>query len=356
MKKILSVLVFTLFCVGGVFAKSTVKVTVKLSSTSTGMGYVTYSTSTTTNETYTSTSGSKDNSSSGGFFGIGAKSTSPYYIFARTADSQNYYFVGWSKGVDDPSKIDTSIPRNGYQVGGSYAHGDNINVDETYYAHFKEIKEWNIVLKQVAKGGSYSVAHILNSVSISYPVNTTSGDVKIPAFTDPQSAELTLSATSEANYRFYRWCIDYGDGKPAYDNRPNPTLTVAQSATISCEFISKDYAQFVVMGENNSYVYLSDAIAAAKASASKVVVLKESGKLYLETGTTDDYNADAKKYTIPSDITLLIPNSDNYVVHMGKISSSQLVSNTVVFSRTKWLEVDQEQDFDVYGNICINAN
>ena len=359
MKKILSVLVFTLFCVGGVFAKSTVKVTVKLSSTSTGMGYVTYSTSTTTNETYTSTSGSKNNSSSGGFLGIGARSTSPYYIFARTADSENYYFVGWSKGVDDPSKIDTSIPRNGYQVGGSYAHGDNISVDETYYAHFKEINAWNIVLMQVTEGGSYSVTHTLNDVSKSYPVNTTSGNVEIPAFTDPKSAELTLSATSEADYRFYRWCIDYGDEKPVYDNRPNPTLTVAQSATISCEFISKDYAQFIVIGENNSYVHLSDAIAAAKASASKVVVLKESGKLYLETKTTDDYEADAKKYIIPKDITLLIPNSDNsanYVVHMGKTSSSQLVSNTVAFKEIKWLEVDKEQDFDVYGNICIYAN
>ena len=110
MKKILSVLVFTLFCIGGVFAKSTVKVTVKLSSTSASMGYVTYSTSNTTNDTYTTTSGSKENSSSNGFFGIGAKPTQPYYIFARTADSQKYYFIGWSKNEDDPSLIDTSIP------------------------------------------------------------------------------------------------------------------------------------------------------------------------------------------------------------------------------------------------------
>ncbi len=355
MKKVLSILVFTLFCVGGVFAKSTVKVTVKLSSTSTGMGYVTYSTSSTPNETYTTTSGTKSNSSSGGILGWGATSTNPYYIFARTADSQKYYFIGWSKGVDNPSQIDTSIPRNGYQVGGSYAHGDNVTVDETYYAHFREIQAWNIVLKQVAEGGSYSVTHTLNSVSKSYPVNTTSGDVEIPAFTDPKSAELTLTATAASNYRFYRWCIDYGDEK-AYDNRQNPTLTVAQSATISCEFVRKEYAQFVVMGENNSYVYLSDAIAAAKASASKVVVLKESGKLYVETETTTYFDAATKKYTIPSDITLLIPNGNEYVVHMGNISGAQVTASTEKFTEEKCLEVDAEQDFEVHGKICIYAN
>ena len=362
MKKLLSILAFALIFVGGVFAKSTVKVTVKLSSSSPNMGYVTYSTSNTSGESYTSISASKSNSSSGGFFGIGAKSTKPYYIFARTSDNAKYYFIGWSKGVDDPSKIDASISQNGYQVGGEYADGENKNVDEVYYAHFKEIKTWNIVLAQVASGGSYSVSHKLNGVQKSYTVNATSGDVNIDPFADPVSAEFTLNATPAQNYRFYRWCIDYGNGKVMYDNRSNPSLTVAESATISCEFISKDYAQFVVEGENNSYFKLSDAITAANVSTSKVVVLKESGKLYLETETNTYFDAEANKYTIPKGVTLLVPNSDNsadYKVQMNDLEEydveAPIAGESAPFKEIKCLTIDGEQNIEVFGDVCVYA-
>ena len=359
MKKILSVLVFTLFCVGGVFAKSTVKVTVKLSSTSTGMGYVTYSTSTTANETYTRTSGSDENSSWGGILGKWAYSTSPYYIFARTANSEKYYFVGWSKNVDDPSQVDTSIPRNGYQVGGAYAHGENKTVDETYYAHFKEIQTWNIVLAQVVSGGSYTVKHSLNGIETIHPVTTTSGDVIIPAFTDPVSANLTLSATPASNYRFSRWCIDYGNGNVTYDSHPNPSFTLAGSATISCEFINKEYAQFCLKGENNSYFKLSDAIIAAQApsAVSKVIVVKESGVLYKETESTTYYNLAENTYTIPSSITLLIPGDDAQTVNMDNLTTNDLhyQASGSTFTNKKKLTVSHGQDFDIYGYLCVYA-
>ena len=359
MKKILSVLVFTLFCVGGVFAKSTVKVTVKLSATSTGMGYVTYSTSTTANETYTSTSGSKSNSSSNGIFGWGAFPTDPYYIFARTANSEKYYFVGWSKNVDDPSQVDTSIPRNGYQVGGAYADGENRTVDETYYAHFKEIQTWNIVLAQVVSGGSYTVKHSLNDIEKIHTVTTTSDDVIIPAFTDPASANLTLTATAASNYRFSRWCIDYGNDNVTYDNRPNPSFTLAGSATISCEFINKEYAQFCLKGENNSYFKLSDAIMAAQApsAVSKVIVVKESGVLYKETESTDYYNLEENTYTIPAGITLLIPGDDAQTVNMDNLTTDDLhyQSSGSTFTNKKKLTVSHGQDFDIYGYLCVYA-
>ena len=354
MKKILSILVFTLFCVGGVFAQSTVKVTVKLSSTSTNMGYVTYSTSSTTNETYTTISGSKSNSSSGGIFGVGASPTNPYYIFARTADSQTYYFIGWSKGVDDPSQIDTSIPRNGYQVGGSYAHGDDVSVDETYYAHFKEIQTWNIVLAQVVSGGSYTVKHSLNGVEKTYEVTTTSGNAIIPAFTDPASANLTLTARAASNYRFRRWCIDYGNGNVTYDNRPSPSFPLAGSATISCDFINKEYAQFCLKGENNSYVKLSDAIAAAVASTtSKVVVVKESGKLYSETKSTPYYDVSAKTYTIPEGITLLVPGDDDYTLPGHGLSKLDLSSSGS--AEYKRLTIIDDVDFTINGTLSVYA-
>ena len=362
MKKILSVLVFTLFCVGGVFAKSTVKVTVKLSSTSTDMGYVTYSTSTTTNETYTSTSDSKENSSSGGLLGWGATPTTPYYIFARTADSQKYYFIGWSKDVDDPSQIDTSIPRNGHQVGGAYAHGDNITVNDTYYAHFKEIQKWNIVLAQVVRGGSYSVNHSVAGVGKNYDVTTTSGNVNIPEFTDPAAANLTLKATAETDYRFLRWCIDYGDGKPVYDNRTNPTLTIAQSATISCEFINKDYAQFVLKGKSKVYYKLSEAIADAAATSS-IIVVKESGTLYEETESTTYYDVANKKYTIPDNVTLLVPCNAAYDYRLGPVQKEDFAAPPVdgsgavlpFFTCYKWLTIPSGITLSFKGDLSVYA-
>lgn len=360
MKKLLSIVLLTLFFVGGVYAKSTVKVTVYLSSYSYDgdkpMGYVTCAESTTEPTSYNSKNKSADNFSFAGIMGYGKKSTKPYYIFANSADNSLYYFVGWSKDVDDPTKIVSAIPQDGYMVGGVYADGDDVTVDDVYYAHFAKITTWNITLKQVAQGGSYTARHNLNSGTI-YEVTTTQGAV-VPSFTNPDYAIFEFTATASTGSRFYRWCIDYGGGNIVYDNRPNASITIAQSATISCEFISKDYAQFTLLGQSSAYYKLSEAIAAADASStSKVIVLKNSGKLFKETDDSDYYSVDDNKYTIPDGVTVLIPNSENsadYQVNMGQLTSSQITTSS--FLEKMNLSVEDGQDFEVYGDICVYAH
>ena len=363
MKKILSVLVMTLFCVGGVFAESKITFKVKLATGSEGMGYVTTSSSTTVSNDYTTTSGSYSSSST--------KCTYKYYVihqshgnkpsqgyaFARTSDASKYHFVGWSKTNNVNEIVSTEFCHGPIgDLTKDLYHCERITDDNgTFYAHFAKNEVWDFVFNPVTEGGQYTVNYTYNSLPQSLTLTTTSSVQTLSGITNADEASFTLTATASTNYRFLRWRFDYNDGAIEYNNNPNPTKKFAKSATISCEFISKDYAQFIVIGENNSYVHLSDAIAAAKASASKVVVLKESGKLYPETETTDDYNAVDKKYIIPEDITLLIPNSDNsadYVVHMGKITSSQLGSG---FAEKKCLTVGDEQDFEVSGNICVYA-
>lgn len=365
MKKILSVLVMTLLCVGGVFAESKITFNVQLATGSEGMGYVMTSSSATVSNDYTTTSQSYSSSSTKCSYKYyvlhqsHGNKPSQGYAFARTSDASQYHFVGWSKtnNVDEIISSDFCYGPIGDLTKELY-HCENITDNNgTFYAHFAENEVWDFVFNPVTEGGQYTVNYTSNSISKSATLTTTSAALNLSGITNADEASFTLKATASTNYRFLRWRFEYNDGTIEYNNNPNPTKKFAKSATISCEFISKDFAQFVVMSEINSYVYLSDAIAAAKVSASKVVVLKESGKLYLEAETTDYYDATAKKYTIPNDVTLLIPNSDNsadYVVHMGKITASQ-IDNSSSFAEKKCLMVDEEQDFDVHGNICVYA-
>ncbi len=377
MKKILSILVFTLFCVGGVFAESKITFKVQLATGSEGMGYVTTSSSSTVSDDYSAPSDSYSSSSTKcnykTFFGANVShvshGTKPSqgYAFARTSDASKYHFVGWSKtnNVNDIISTDFCYGPIGKTDETMYhCHGEaklypNTKTDDngTFYAHFAENEVWDFIFNPVTEGGQYTVSYTSNNVPLSATLMTTSAALTLSGITNADEASFTLAATASANYRFLRWCFEYSDGTREYDNNVNPTKKFAKSATISCEFINKDHAQFVVLGEKNAYFKLSDAIAAAKVSASKVVVLKESGKLYIETENTTYFDAASKKHTIPEDITLLIPNSDNsadYVVHMGKISTEQVIS-TPSFTEKKCMTVDAEQDFDVYGDICIYA-
>ena len=363
MKKILSVLVVTLCGIGTMFAQSYIRFNVQLATGSENMGYVTTSSSTTVSNDYTTTSGSYSSSSTKCTYKYlvmhqsHGNKPSQGYAFARTSDASKYHFVGWSKTNNVNEIISTDFCHGPIgDLTKELYHCEKITDNNgTFYAHFAENEVWDFVFNPVAEGGQYTVNYTSNSVSKSATLTTTSAALNLSGITNADEASFTLIATATANYRFLRWRFEYNDGTIEYNNNLNPTKKFAKSATISCEFIHKDFAQFVVMGENNSYVYLSDAIAAANISASKVVVLKESGKLYPENNDASYFSASEKKYTIPSGVTLLIPNSVNsvdWVVHMGKITSSQLGSG---FAEKLCLTVDEEQDFEVYGNICLYA-
>ena len=324
------------------------------------MGQIATGTSPTSPGTYgTSTINYKSDASSCIHFIINrhGSQSKPGYIYAKSVDDNKYYFVGWST---TNNAADASITNNPYGPIGTAAY-DCGNVSYTgptdFYAHFAEIKTWDIVLKPVAEGGSYTAQHTVNGVSETHPLNTTSSEVIEPTLNKPEDIVYTLKATSATGYSFLRWKIEYEDGSVVYNNQANTQITFAQSGYLSCEFISNQYAQFILFGQNNSYFKLSDAIAAAVASAtSKVIVLKESGKLYKETETVTYYDASDNKYTIPSGVTLLIPNSTNaadYVVHMDKITKAQIGGSS--FKQVMYLTVDNEQDFSISGDICIYA-
>ena len=362
MKKILSILLFNLLLVGGLCAASQIRFNVHLATGCENMGQIATGTSATSPGNYgTSTINYNGDASKCTDFVIkhwhGNKSK-PGYIYAKSVDESKYYFVGWST---TNNAADATITANPYCPEGqptAYACANtSYSGPSNFYAHFAEIKQWDIVLKAVAEGGSYTAQHTVNGVSETHTLTTTSSNVTEPTMNKPEDIVYTLKATSATGYKFLRWKIEYEDGSVVYNNQANTQITFALSGLLSCEFISNQYAQFILLGQNNSYFKLSDAIAAAvTSSTSKVIVLKESGKLFKETETVTYYDASENKYTIPAGITLLIPNSTNaadYVVHMDKLTKAQIGGSS--FKQVMYLTVDNEQDFSVSGDICIYA-
>ena len=129
------------------------------------------------------------------------------------------------------------------------------------------------------------------------------------------------------------------------------------SSEVYAEFIPEGSAMFCLLGnESVLYLKLSEAISAAAEGSNNVIVLHRSGKLYPEIESTTYYDAGANKYTIPSNVTLLIPNSENiadYKVHMDVLTADQISS--AGFSEIKLLKIEDGQDMDVYGKMCIYA-
>ena len=364
MKKILSVLVFTLFCVVGVFAQSYIKFNVQLADDSEGMGYVTVSSSNTVSNDYTTTSAqySSESTNCSYFFvhlGHGQR-PSQGYAFARTSDDNRYHFVGWSKtnNVEDIISEEYLYGPIG-DISKDLFHCKKITDDNgTFYAHFAENEGWDFIFNPVREGGQYTVDSKSGAGS-STTITTTSDPLQILGVTNVNDAIFTLThKADDANgFRFARWRFEYSDGKVDYDYSINTSIekSFTKSATISCEFISKDYAQFCLKGGNNSYFRLSDAIIAAQApsAVSKVIVVKESGVLYKETESTDYYNLAENTYTIPAGITLLIPGNDARTIINGPISKNEFSEGS--FKNYRCLTIPSNITLEFNGNLCVYA-
>ena len=363
MKKLLSILLLNLLLVGGMYAASEIKFRVHLATGCEHMGKIATGTSATSPGSYGTScidyNGSATTCKDYIVYHMHGNKSKPGYIYAKSVDASLYYFVGWST---TNKAADATITANPYcPVGQPTANAcDNTSYSgpSNFYAHFAEIKQWDIVLKAVAEGGSYTAQHTVNGKSETHELMTTSSDVTEPTMNKPEDIVYTLKATSAPNFKFLRWKIEYEDGTVAYNNHASTDFTFAQSGSLSCEFISNEYAQFILLNQpNNSYFKLSDAIAAAVESSSKVIAVKESGKLFKETTTVQYYDADRNEYTIPSGVTLLVPGDENYTVQMGDLDEDDFIVRGTIdwYKEEKKLTISDEQDFIVRGNMCIYA-
>lgn len=345
MKKLLSILMCVILGIGNLWAQSTVKITVKADPTAGGTVWTSSSsTATSGSTTYTS-------KSSAGIFGFLAASTVPGYIFAKANDG--YKFIGWTEDEGTDYRFTKAIPNEA--LGGSWAHNAKQNFEHTYTAHFVEKVTMDVTFHHVIDGkGSYKATYTLNDTDPYSPTVDDTEATKVE-LTGVEISTVQVEAFPANGYRFIRWRIVYTDGTEAYDNNATTEINFAKSGTLYCEFIDAKYAQFIVKGALNAYHKLSDAIIAAQSSASKVVVVKESGTLFKETEEVSGIYQN-NTYTIPAGITLLVPGDADYTVQMGELEGNDFDDrNDDAFSNFKKISINDGQDFDVYGDICIYA-
>ena len=332
--------------IGNLWAQSTVKITVKADPTAGGTVW-TSSSSTATSGSTTYTSNAEKRSIVNWF----PKSTVPGYIFAKANDG--YKFIGWTEDEGTENRFTNAIPN--VALGGTWTYDEKQNFNHTYTAHFVEKVAMDVTFHHVIKGkGSYKATYTLNDTDPYSPI-VDDNEANKRKHTRVDISAVKVEAFPANGYRFIRWCIVYTDGTEAYDNNATTEITFAKSGTLYCEFIDDTYAQFIVKGALNAYDKLSDAIIAAQSSASKVVVVKESGTLFYETDEVSGIYQN-NTYTIPAGITLLVPGDADYTVRMGELEGDDFDDrDDTAFSNFKKISIMNGQDFDVYGDICIYA-
>ena len=374
MKKILFVLSVLLLGITSISAKVTNKVNVYLASDSEGRGYVHADTKSSVNSNYTTTN--KNVSKSSADYWIYTSPASAIYIFARESSAQ-YYFIGWSE--DNNVEHASITQQNGYLALPEAAHqSSNVTNTKTFYAHFGEVTKRTMVLNNVDVqyvGCKYSASYnFLNSTS-NAPVITTDVSTKVTLadITDKTAYKFSLEARPASGYNFYRWRIEYEDRSIVYLNDAKTEFTFAQSGDLYCEFISNEYAQFMLKTDKSrAYLKLSEAIAAASVETGdkKVIVVKESGRLHPEDGDVPGIYS-AGTYTIPSGVTLLVPGDDAYTVRKGDILEDDYINEDQFKANAEWvtkyekitkmhalyteLIIPSGVKLDFYGNLCVYA-
>ena len=369
MKKILSVLVFTLLNVHLICSQSQIRFTVQLAPGSEGRGQVSASASSTTPGTYSTNPISYNGDADKCYYFLDAHiyhkaQSKPGYIYAKSTDDTRYYFEGWST---DGRTISIGPSNNPYgQIGEAKYYCDKVSYTgpSTYYAHFGEIVSKSVVLQPVDQqytSCSYTAKYTYNNTS--YTPNITTDPTKkviLNNITDPNAFTFALTANAAGNFRFYRWRIDYEDGTFEYRNEATMEFTFPKSGAISCEFINKEYAQFILKGDKANVFYtLSSAIRAAQQGAvgsdKRVVVVKESGTLYNETEFVDGiYDVSTKTYTIPKDITLLVPGDENHTVRKGDVVDEDFDTGNR-HNLYKKLTIPSGITLQFDGNLCVYA-
>ena len=278
-------------------------------------------------------------------------STATFYLYAQPADG--FTFAGWFTDTEgnNPATLTGNITgvADAVSVTGTK---DNSTISKNFYAKF-EVPDYSVILK-ASPYGKYKFIETRDGVDASIPVE---GEDVLIENLDNLNIKLEVTEVV-AGYEFLRWVIKKEGEQPKYFYNPSggvQTYKVMGNTEISADFIPKSSALFIVMGDaSTTYAKLSEALQVA-ATESKTVVLHRSGALFKEIVSTAYYDADANKYTIPSNVTLLIPNSNNsadYVVHMEDLTEAQIGSG---FSEKMKLTIGDGQDIDVYGDICIYA-
>lgn len=158
------------------------------------------------------------------------------------------------------------------------------------------------------------------------------------ASTQSSTAAYLVEATPADGYRFKGWYnVDTG---MCINTNAKASLNFDSNCTITARFASKDLALFETGGWQ--FDDLNEAITEAQKNLPATITLVGSGKI---TGN----------YTIPSNVTLLIPFDDNRTDYTTMPGTTGLVAAKKNQSVYTTLTMDEESQITVYGNISLPA-
>lgn len=158
------------------------------------------------------------------------------------------------------------------------------------------------------------------------------------ASTQSSTAAYLVEATPADGYRFKGWYnVDTG---MCINTNAKASLNFDSNCTITARFASKDLALFETGGWQ--FDDLNEAITEAQKNLPATITLVGSGKI---TGN----------YTIPSQVTLLIPFDDNRTDYTTMPGTTGLVAAKKNQSVYTTLTMDEGSQITVYGNISLPA-
>ena len=157
--------------------------------------------------------------------------------------------------------------------------------------------------------------------------------------------QLTATGKTSPSYRFDKWVITHADGTTTNEFENPYTYNIVNGDHITAEFISSDYAIFKIIGDDAaSYNHLDDAIDATGGSG--VVYVYQSGKLL------------SGNYTIPANVTLLIPGDDANTVRTDDVNVDKdfvEVNTRSSIKCKKYLTTEANTTITVSSNAAISV-
>ena len=173
-----------------------------------------------------------------------------------------------------------------------------------------------ITFKPAVVGGSYTY----QQVNVGGGVVPVTQELSLGTLSMSEGT-IQLVATHATNYRFKKWIITETntDGTTTTTEFKDATKTYAftKNAVVEAEFIEDKYARFAIKGVDGIfYDDLTEGIAAAQSSESKILYVYQSGDL--ATGN----------YTITNGVTLLVPGDDALTAPNGNLTASDCGSSS----------------------------
>ncbi len=284
-----------------------------------------------------------------------SKNPVKYYSFALAV--RGYKFANWTKGANVSDVEDAAykalVSVTGANAQQKDADGNSLAPAEALLtANF--VADTTVPLKVVSptngtidlkaeyyylKSGSLS----RGSYDYSLPTTEALGDIW-------NEDKVTLTAKGDESHKFLKW-IDEEGNTISYSS--NHVLDFSVATTYEAVFVSKSDNYFLVNGLLKSS--WSEALTAASALASRgtaatIVVLDES-------------TIPAGDWTIPANVTLLVPNDENYTV--GDLSEPIFAEEPPTLPRgnksfygpvpNSTLTLADGAHLTVNGNICVRA-